>query len=69
MFTVRVVVVQDFMSTLATESGGSVFSHESLERTNRESKVAASVFGRVIATSALPNACQVNPVSDIKYFL
>ena len=48
------------MSTLATESGGSVFSHESLARTNRENKVAASVFGRVVATSALPNACQVS---------
>ena len=51
------------MSTLATESGGSVFSHESLVKTNGESKVAASVFGRVIASSAVPNACQVNTIS------
>ena len=55
------------MSTLATESGGSVFSHESLVRTNRESKVAASVFGRVIASSAAPNACQVNIISPQQF--
>ena len=48
------------MSTLATESGGSVFSHQSLLRTNRQNKVAASVFGRVVAKSAEPNTCQVS---------
>ena len=56
------------MSTLATESGGSVFSHESLVRTYRDNKVAASVLGRVIATSALPYPCQVSSISA-EYFL
>merc|ERR1719225_491482 len=39
-------IPKDFMSTLATESGGSVFSHESLVQEFTRYKVAASVFGR-----------------------
>ena len=51
--------MQDFISTLAAESGGSVFTHSSLHRTHTESKLAASIFGRVVASSAKPKSCQV----------
>ena len=60
---------QDFISTLATESGGSVFSHESLVRASRESKIAASVFGRVIAQSGAPNTCQVRDVAGSQCYI
>ena len=50
---------QDYISTLASESGGSVFTQESLHNEYKNSKNAASIFGRVVASSAQPNDCQV----------
>jgi len=63
--------LQDFISTLATESGGSVFTHTSLRTAHTDSKLAASIFGRVVASSAKPKTCQVNfsLIKDLKLTL
>ena len=52
-------VPKDYLSTLATESGGSVFSQSFLVQSSREFKTAASIFGRRVAKTAVPNSCQV----------
>ena len=52
-------VPKDYLSTLATESGGSVFSQSFLVQSSRDFKTAASIFGRRVARTAVPNSCQV----------
>ena len=52
-------VPKDYPATLATESGGSVFSQTSLLQSALEFKTAASIFGRRVAKTAVPNDCQV----------
>ena len=53
-------VPKDYLSTLATESGGSVFSQASLVQSSRDFKTAASIFGRRVAKTSVPIECQVN---------
>ena len=53
-------VPKDYLSTLATESGGSVFSQSFLVQSSRDFKTAASIFGRRVARTAVPNSCQVD---------
>ena len=55
-------IFKDYISTLASESGGSVFTQDSMVSTYRENKHAASIFGRIVAKSAKPNSCQVDVV-------
>jgi len=52
-------VPKDYLSTLATESGGSVFSQTVLSKSFREQKYAASILGRRVAASGTPSSCQV----------
>jgi len=57
-------VPKDYLSALATESGGSVFTqaqlaHAIAKPNNSQGKQAASVFGARIASSGLPSSCQV----------
>merc|ERR1712037_763814 len=59
-------VPKDYLSTLATESGGSVFSQPVISQENRvriggklEKKVAASVLGSRVAADD-PASCQVS---------
>ena len=53
-------VPKDYVSTLATESGGSVFSQVVLNQSSKDQKTAASIFGRRVAESGVPSCCQVN---------
>eukprot|EP00092_Neocalanus_flemingeri_P021561 GFUD01023385.1.p1 GENE.GFUD01023385.1~~GFUD01023385.1.p1 ORF type:complete len:4113 (+),score=926.88 GFUD01023385.1:759-12341(+) len=52
-------VPKDYLSTLATESGGSVFSQSSFVQSARNFKTAASIFGRRVARTAVPSDCQI----------
>jgi len=52
-------VPKDYLSTLATESGGSVFSQSSISQSSRDFKTAASIFGRRVAKTAISSHCQI----------
>ena len=52
-------VPKDYLSTLATESGGSVFTQTSFIRSSRDFKYAVSIFARRVARTAIPNDCLV----------
>ena len=60
--------LQDYISTLATESGGSVFTQETLKISYKDNKLAASILGRVISKSAQPNTCQVTLRNNNQFY-
>jgi hypothetical protein len=50
-------VPKDYLSTLATESRGSVFLQSALR--DKNAKRVASILGRRVAKTAVPSPCQV----------
>ena len=64
----RLKVPKDYLSTLATESGGSVFSQSSFIQSSRDYKTAASIFGRRVAKTAISSHCQVSFWFEITLF-